>query len=734
MRPGTATFDAELVRRIRVLLPLPLAGAYDYRLADDLSVAPGDFVVVPLGARQVIGVVWDDEPAPVGEVVDDSRLKPVLARLDTPGLGSALRRFVEWVAGYNLSPPGAVLRMVMRVPDALEPPPPRLAYRLGGPVPKKVTAARRRVIELLADGPPRTPVDLAEAAGVGAGVVRGLIAAGTLVAVELPAWPASPVPDGSRPGPALSPDQRAAADRLVAQASAGFSVTLLEGVTGAGKTEVYFEAIAAALAAGRQVAVLLPEINLTAQWLERFEARFGARPAEWHSDLRPSQRRRNWRAVAEGEVRVVVGARSALFLAFPELGLIVVDEEHDPSFKQEDGVRYHARDMAVVRASLGGFPIVLVSATPSLETLANVEAGRYQRLHLPDRHGGASLPALTPVDMRSQPPPPRRWLSPPLVAALAETLAGGEQAMLFLNRRGYAPLTLCGACGHRLHCPNCTAWLVEHRLAGRLLCHHCGYGMAPPTACSACGAEGRFRACGPGVERLAEEVGELLPQARLAVMTSDTIRGPAAAAEFVRAMVARELDLLIGTQVVAKGHHFPLLTLVGVVDADLGLEGGDLRAAERTHQLLCQVAGRAGRAARPGRVLLQTYQPDHPVIAALVSGDRQGFLDAELAARRHAAMPPFGRLAGLVVTGAKLDAVRATARALGRAAPEAAGLQVFGPAPAPLAMVRGRHRQRLLLKCAKEINLQSALLGWLARVKPEPGVRLEVDVDPYSFL
>ncbi len=742
MQPAAATFDTETPRRIRVLLPLPLAGAYDYRLPDDLDAAPGDFVVVPLAARQAIGVVWDDAPAAAGAAVDDSRLKAVTARLEVPGLGAELRRFVEWVAGYNLSPPGAVLRMVMRVREALEPPPPRIAYRLGGPAPKRITPARRRVLDVLADGPPRQPADLAEAAGVGQAVVRGLIAAGTLVAVELPAWPDFPAPDPSRPGLALSPDQQAAADDLAAQVAvqgaveeaAGFSVTLLDGVTGAGKTEVYFEAIAAALEIGRQVLVLVPEIALTAQWLERFERRFGVAPAEWHSDLGPRLRRRTWRAVAEGQVRVVVGARSGLFLPFADLGLIVIDEEHDQSFKQEDGVHYHARDMGVVRASLDRIPIVLASATPSLETVANVRAGRYRRLHLPNRHGGASLPAVTPIDMRAEPPPPLHWLAPPLVAAIGETLALGEQAMLFLNRRGYAPLTLCGACGERLQCPNCTAWLVEHRLAGRLICHHCGFGRAPPRACAACGAEGRFRACGPGVERLAEEVATLFPEARLAQMTSDTIRGPVAAGALMRAMVARELDLLIGTQVVAKGHHFPFLTLVGVVDADLGLEGGDLRAAERTHQLLCQVAGRAGRAARPGRVLLQTYQPDHPVIAALVSGDRQGFLDAELAARRHAAMPPFGRLAGLVVTGAKLDAVRATARALGRAAPEAAGLQVFGPAPAPLAMVRGRHRQRLLLKCAKEINLQSALLGWLARVKPEPGVRLEVDVDPYSFL
>ena len=739
MSPALASSNAEEPARRRVLLPLPLAGAYDYRLPDDLDALPGDFVVVPLGPREVIGVVWDDDEKPQeAGAVDPARLKDVLACLDAPPLSPAMRRFVEWVAAYNLTPPGAVLRMVMRTPAALEPPAPRLAYQLGGPPPARMTAARERVLAVLADGPPRMPADLAEAAGVGNGVVRGLIGAGTLTPVELPPWPGLGRPDGARPGPSLSPDQRRAAEILAEQATTGgFAVTLLEGVTGSGKTEVYFEAIAAALRAGGQVLVLLPEIVLTAQWLDRFEARFGALPVEWHSDIRPGERRRAWRAVAEGAASVVVGARSALFLPFPELGLIVVDEEHDASFKQEDGAHYHARDMAVVRASIERVPIVLASATPALESVANVEAGRYGRLHLPDRHGGAELPEVAAIDMRAEPPPRQRWLSPPLRAALTETLERGEQAMLYLNRRGYAPLTLCGACGHRMECPNCSAWLVEHRLAGRLQCHHCGFTRRRPEACPECGVDAALKACGPGVERLAEEVADLFPAARTVVMTSDTVHGPAAAAELVHAMAAREIDLLIGTQIVAKGHHFPQLTLVGVVDADLGLEGGDLRAAERTYQLLSQVAGRAGRAERPGRVVLQTYQPDNPVIRALVSGDAETFVAAELAARKRAGMPPFGRLAAIIVSGPDLDRVADCARALGRAAPRgpgAEGVEVWGPAPAPLAMIRGRHRQRLLLKVEKTVNLQGVLSGWLARVKPAASVRVTVDVDPYSFL
>ncbi|HLB81229.1 MAG TPA: primosomal protein N', partial [Dongiaceae bacterium] len=612
------------------------------------------------------------------------------------------------------------------------------AWRLAetGPPPSlRLTPARRRVLAALADGPPRPTVELARAAAVGPGVVKALATAGALAPATLPPPPAFAPPDGARPGPPLSPPQAAAASALVAGVAAGgFAVTLLDGVTGAGKTEVYFEAIAAALRAGRQALVLLPEIALGARWLDRFAARFGARPAAWHSDLTAAERRVAWRAAASGAARVLVGARSALFLPFPELGLIVVDEEHDGAFKQEDGVIYQARDMAVVRARLAGIPIVLVSATPSLETVQNVASGRYGALHLPDRHAGAALPRIEAIDMRADPPPRGGWLSPVLRRALAETFAGAEQAMLFLNRRGYAPLTLCRACGHRLQCPSCTAWLVEHRLGARLQCHHCGFAAAVPRECPACGAAGTLAACGPGVERLAEEAAGLFPAARTAIMTSDTLGGPLAASELVRRVEAHEIDLLIGTQVIAKGHHFPMLTLVGVVDADLGLHGGDLRAAERTYQLLHQVAGRAGRAARPGRVLLQTYDPAHPVMRALVGSDRDRFLESEADDRRRAGLPPFGRLAALIVSGPDAAAVDEVARALGRAAPQGDGIAVLGPAPAPLAILRGRHRRRLLLKCRRDIAPQEPLRRWLARVPAPRSVRVQVDVDPYSFL
>ena len=718
--------------RVSVMLPLPLGGAYDYRVPAGLTLAAGDFVTVPLASRQINGVVWG-----VGEgQVAAQKTKDVAALLDAPPLPETSRRFVEWVARYTVCPPGAVLKMAMSVPAALYPPRPVTAYALAETAPDvRLTAARRRVIGVLSDGPPRPAAELAREAGVGPTVVRDLARAGVLVVRRLPPRVARAVPDWRCPGPTLSADQAAAARVLKTMVAAGgFAVTLLDGVPGSGKTEVYFEAVAETLKRGRQVLVMLPEIALGAQWMDRFRARFGGAPAEWHSDLSPAHRRVTWRAVAEGQARIVVGARSALFLPFPDLGLIVIDEEHDTAFKQEEGVVYNARDMAVVRARLGEVRLVLASATPSLETIENARGGRYATLHLPDRHAGASLPDVALVDMRSDGPPAGRWLSQTLVGAIEETLEAGEQAMLFLNRRGYAPLTLCRTCGHRLQCPCCTAWLVEHRQIERLQCHHCGYRARLPRVCPSCAAEDTLAACGPGVERLAEEVGERFPDARQAVAASDTLTGPRAAADLVRGIEERRVDVLIGTQIVAKGHHFPLLTLVGVVDADLGLAGGDLRAAERTYQLLYQVAGRAGRAERPGRVLVQTYMPESAVMRTLVSGERQRFLDAEAKDRRDAGMPPFGRLAAIVVSGRDEGAVDEAARALGRAAPRANGIQVLGPAPAPLALLRGRHRRRLLLKAGREVNVQAVLRSWLAAARVPRGVRVRVDVDPYSFL
>jgi primosomal protein N' (replication factor Y) len=734
--------------RIRVLLPLPLAGAYDYRVPEGMAVpAPGHFVVAPLGGRDMVGVVWDGGPDPA---LAESRLRDIGGALpEAPPMTASLRRFVDWVAAYTLAAPGAVLRMAMSSVSALEPAGQQAGWRLtpaglaaltADPAALRMTAARRAVLAALRPGEVATGSAIAEAAGVSPGVLRGLAEAGLLESALMPrALPFQP-PDPDHPGPALGPEQAAAAAVLrAAVAQRRFGVCLLTGVTGSGKTEVYLDAVAECLRPrdgkpGRQALVLLPEIALSAQWLERFEQRFGVRPALWHSELGSNTRRHTWRAVAQGEAPVLVGARSALFLPYPDLGLIVVDEEHETAFKQEDGVVYHARDMAVVRARLSEASCVLVSATPSLESLTNAETGRYQALHLPSRHGAAGLPRIGLVDLRATPPERGRFISPPLIQAVSDTIARGEQAMLFLNRRGYAPLTLCRACGHRLRCPNCTAWLVEHRAQRRLQCHHCGHAEAIPKHCPECGAEESLAAVGPGVERVQEEAAILWPEARRLVMASDTMPGPAAAAEAARRIEAREVDLIIGTQIVAKGWHFAHLTMVGVVDADLGLAGGDLRAAERTVQLLHQVAGRAGRAEAPGEVLLQTFSPEHPVMQALLGGDLASFMAEEAEARRPGHWPPFGRLAALIVSAEDELAAERVARDLGLAAPRGEGLEVLGPAPAPLALLRGRHRRRLLLKARRDIAVQPVLREWLGRVEVPGTVRVQVDVDPVSFL
>jgi primosomal protein N' (replication factor Y) (superfamily II helicase) len=723
---------ADSRRRVKVLLPLPLAGPYDYLVPEEMDANPGDFVAAPLGRTVSVGVVWDGEP---DSELPPERLKPLDGALEVPAMSQVQRRFIDWMAGYYVQPPGAVLSMAL--PNAaFASAVARTAYRAADSMSAaKLTPARRRVLAVASEGPARTARDLAEAAAVTPAVVTAMAKAGLLMAVALPVDLPFPSPRLERQGSTLSADQRAAADMLVDRvAAASFSTTVLDGVTGAGKTEVYFEAVAETVRRGKQALVLLPEIALTTQWLDRFRARFGVEPATWHSELGQAARRRTWHAVAGHRASVVVGARSALFLPYADLGLIVVDEEHDQAFKQEDGVSYHARDMAVVRGSLGGFPVVLSSATPSLETVVNAETGRYGRAALTMRHGVAELPRIGAIDLRRDPPPAGRWLSPVLEEAVKATLAGGEQAMLFLNRRGYAPLTLCRTCGHRMQCPNCTAWLVEHRFERRLQCHHCGYKTALPMECPACHAERSLQPCGPGVERVAEEAAKLFPGARTLIVASDTIPGPAAAAEMIRQIAEREVDLVIGTQIVAKGHHFPMLTLVGVIDADLGLSGGDLRAAERTWQLLVQVAGRAGRAERPGQVLLQSYATEQPVIAALIAGDRDAFLEREQAARRAAGMPPFGRLAALIVAGRDGEAVAQTGRALARAAPRAPEIEVLGPAPAPLAMLRGRHRHRLLLKAERGTNVSALVRAWLGKVKVPGSVRVHVDIDPYSFL
>jgi primosomal protein N' (replication factor Y) len=720
------------MNRARVVTLNAALGPLDYRVPDGMHVEPGTVLVAPLGPRQLLGVAWEPERLPTEEV-GDNRLRPIVGTLDVPPIAAPLRRLSEWTADYYLSPLASVLRMILPSSSALEGPRQLTEYRPTGFPPERMTPQRLKALAAI-EGRQGTIRELADYAEVSDAVMRGLVNAGALEAVAVEADRPLPVPDPDFAPPELNEEQIEAAESLSSAIGKGFDPVLLDGVTGSGKTEVYFEAIAECLRQGKQALVLLPEIALTEPFLKRFTSRFGCEPVAWHSDLRSSQRRRAWRAIASGEAKVTVGARSSLFLPYAKLGLIVVDEAHEPSFKQEEGVQYHARDVAVMRGKFEDIPVILSSATPAIETRHMVEIGRYREVTLSQRFAGASMPEIRAINLTQDPPLRGRWLAPSLVAELEANLERGEQSLLFLNRRGFAPLTLCRHCGHRFQCPNCTAWMVEHRLMARLACHHCGHVMPPPKACPECGEEDSLVACGPGVERIADEVAALFPEARTAIVTSDTIWSPARAAEFVAQMEAGAIDIVIGTQLVTKGYHFPNLTLVGVVDADLGLAGGDLRAAERSFQQIQQVAGRAGRGDKPGRVLVQTHDPDAPVIAALVSGDVPGFYAAETEARRDAAMPPFGRLAAIVVSAEESSQADSVARRIGHAAPRVDGMAVFGPAPAPLAMLRGRHRQRLLVHAARSLDVQDVIRDWLTRIEWSPKVRVSVDVDPYSFL
>jgi primosomal protein N' (replication factor Y) len=716
-------------RIVSVLLPQPLPEPFDYELPEGMEAGIGSFVVVPLGPREVIGVVWAERGIP-----SNRRLKQVIGVLPAPPLPAATRTFVERGARYICAPMGLVLAMTMRSREGLEEPPVETLLVGTGAIPDRMTPAREKVLANARE--PLSGADLARAADVSSGVVKGLLEAGALKQVERSLDPPFPLPDPHRPSRDLTDEQKETSDYLRNMVREGtYRTALLDGVTGSGKTEVYFEAIAEALLdPDAQVLVLLPEIALTQAVTSRFEERFGTAPAEWHSAAGGAARRRVWRETAAGRARIVVGARSALFLPYKKLRLIIVDEEHDQSYKQEEGVTYHARDLAVLRASIESCAVVLASATPSLETLANAQAGRYAHLRLHARPGVSQLPEIFLADMRESPPEAGRWIGGQLAKAIEQTLAAKEQALLFLNRRGYAPLVICRACGERLKAPDSDSWLVEHRYTGRLVCHLTGFTMPKPLTCPSCGAKGSLTGVGPGVERLAEEVHTHFRGARVEILSSDTFSSAEDLRTLINRMETGAIDILIGTQIVAKGHNFPTLTLVGVVDADAGLRGGDLRAGERTFQLLLQVAGRAGRADKPGRAIIQTYAPESPAIALLAAGDRDAFIAHELDQRRLVGFPPYGRLGAVILSAPSVEQVDAAADMLVANQPNAEGIDVWGPAPAPITILRGRHRRRFLIRSDRNVDLSAFLSAWKERVKLPSAVRMTLDVEPYSFM
>ena len=718
----------------RILFPIALPEPFDYAVPEGMSLVAGSYVMAPLGKNLRNAVVWEI----VGDEVAEGRtLKSVEHVFETPPMSAPMRKFIDFTAKYTVAAPGAVLAMALRARGGLQPSPRETVYNLTGKTPDRMTEARLRVLDAAKALCPASASALAAEAGTSSAVVTGLAKTGALEAKRVDIDAPFALPSGKGQAKTLTTEQSAAATELKDRIDAGgFAPFLLDGVTGSGKTEVYFEAIAATLEqdAEAQILVLLPEIALTQAVLARFTDRFGAPPTPWHSGLSQKQRRRSWREAAHGRARIIIGARSALFLPYQKLGLIIVDEEHDGSYKQEDGVVYHARDLAVMRAKLESAVVILASATPALETVANAESGRYSVLKLSARPGAVQLPDIELIDLKRDGPERGKWLSPPLAEAMADRLERGEQSLLFMNRRGYAPLVICKSCGERLKSPGTDSWLTEHRYTGRLVCHVTGYSVAKPDKCPLCGAADSLMGVGPGVERVAEEARVLLPEARIEIFSSDTAQGGDATRGIVERMESGDIDVLVGTQIVAKGHNFPKLTLVGVIDADTGMKGGDLRAGERTYQLLSQVAGRAGRADDPGTAMIQTFVPDSPAMQALLLGDRDGFLAIERENRAMVGMPPFGRLAALILSAPSPEAVDTLAQDIAALAPHGEGVDVFGPAPAPLSVVRGRHRRRFLIQSPRTVDLSAYMADWRKRMKVPSNARVSVDIDPYSFV
>lgn len=725
---------------VKVLIPNIVNTGYDYRLPADADL--GQFVRVSVMNRPYIGVIfgYGDSNLPTEKIKNVSEIYP--SKLSADDLS-----WIKKMSNWTLMTPGAVLRLIINVPDAFLPPKTEPLYNFNFDACGKMTDARQMVMDAYSsnDNTAMTLGDLRNIARVSPAVINTMIKKGLLTlcntrVVESNEFNYTYHDTGNV---VLNAEQSAAANAIAHSIEqGGFSVHLLDGITGSGKTQVYFDSVLRAYNAGKSVLLMMPEIALTAQFMTRFTQRFGAPPVVWHSNLTSARRREIWRGVLNKKIRVIVGTRSALFLPWQDLGLIVVDEEHDGSYKQEDMGNYHARDMAVLRAKIAGFPVVLASATPSAETLHNVELGKYKILKLTSRFGGAELPKISTIDLRENRPvdymlpgddtPQRGNLSPLLCDAISETLNAHQQVMLFINRRGFAPITQCKKCGWVAMCPECSVGMTYHKRLGKLLCHMCGRTMELPKKCPECGNETSMY--GVGLERIEQEVNARFPNAKTALVSSDTIMTRQTLERLVAKMENGEIDIVIGTQILAKGHHFPNLTLVGVVDADMGLFGTDFRASEHTFQQLFQVAGRAGRGEYPGRVLLQTYQPENPVLTAICACDRDAFMETDMAARRSAKMPPFGQLIALIVEGEKEQTLKSFCEMLSNAAPTLHGGKIMGPIAAQIYQIRNWYRMRFLIAGDANANLQPVVTHWLSHVRPPANIRIKIDVNPQNFM
>lgn len=655
------------MKKTSILLPTNTNQTYDYLVPEKTKLELGSFVSVPFRNKEMKGIVWFDS----GDKVAIEKLKTVSKVYNQIKLERDYISFLDFFYKYNLTPISKVLRLVLPKDNILE------NFENNYDDKKKVDLSSETKIK-------------------------------------------------------LTKLQKKLAEKLSESVKKNkFERFLIDGVTGSGKTEIYFEAINQALRAGNQSLILLPEIALVNSLFKRVKDRFGFEPAVWHSETKASEKRKIWNDAATGKIKLVIGARSALFLPFKNLNLIVIDEEHDSTYKQQEQVIYNARDMAIARASFENSVIVMASATPSMESIFNVRAKKYNQLSLPKRIGSAGLPSINVIDMREEFIEKDSWISPSLKSEIIENLNNNEQTLLFLNRRGYAPLTICKNCGNKIECKKCDSYLVHHKIKNTLICHQCGFSSKYQKECSKCHSNNSFIQYGPGIERLNEELKKLFPEKTITAISSDNSEN---IADVMHCMEKGEIDIIIGTQIISKGYHLPNLTLVGIIDADLGLASSDLRASENTFQLLQQVAGRSGREEKPGRAFLQTYYPDHPVILSLINYEKENFINIELSARERSELPPYGRLASITLSDVNEEKLIKFCKKLSSSAPASKKVNVLGPAPAPITKIRNRYRYKFLVKANKNVNIQEYIRQWLFDKKKPSSIRILIDIDPYNFL
>ena len=736
---------------VAVLVSGPFNEPFDYTVESKKDgVCIGQVVLVPFGKRKNVGII-------VGEgtrAIPQEKLKRIEEIYEINPIPQPSIELIYFLANWYCAYKGLVLKMVLSPVEAITSTEYKKVYKskfldsdeIEEINKHKITSKRKLILDFLFKSKQAVfQEDLIDNTGVSKSILKDMTKKNLIVEelVKKQAYSNLKVPNYNKIkfeiNKLLNSEQKNAVEKInVSIKKKKPDCFLLDGVPGSGKTETYFQTVKTCLDEGKQILILLPEISLTPDWEKRFHQSFSFAPLVWHSGITKTKKKQIWLSALNSSAGVIVGARSALMLPILNLGLIIVDEEHDPAFKQEEGVRYNARDMAIYKAIRSSVPIVLASATPSLETYHNMKIGKYIHLTLPKRATGAALPDIKLIDLKANTPERGKWISSVLTNEIKSKLDNREQSLLFLNRRGYAPLTICNSCGNKIKCVNCETWLVEHRSQNTLVCHHCGYTKRISNTCDICGAEGQIKACGPGVERIEEEINQLFPEAKLTVLSSDTMKSQKTLVKTLEKIKNNKVDIIIGTQMIAKGHDFPDLKLVGIIDSDVGLSGGDLRASERSFQLLQQVSGRSGRHAideqDKGVVFLQTYDNENPIIRAIAKNNRDDFFEKELSSRKNANMPPYGRLAAIILSSKYERKLDGFASELLRIAPLFKNVKIFGPAPAPLYFLRGKYRRRFLIKSDKTVNIQDVLLNWTNKIKTPHNVKLTIDIDPFSFM